>query len=227
MPYTIGRSNGAPLRPWLAIAGGAWLASVAGYVDAALVVLAGRTVTHVTGSVAGVGANLAGGAWSAAGATLSVVAAFIFGACVSGLIIHGSQLRLGRRYGVAMLMQSGLLGCAALAGGGSLLAAAALCAMAAGLQNAMASSYMGLIVRTTHLTGVATDLGYLLGARLRGQTVEPWRFVLLILLLAGFLAGVVLGTLAAARFGIAALWAAAGPVGLASFVWRAARSRLD
>lgn len=227
MPTSQGRSIGVPLRPSLAMAGGALLAMVAGYVDAVVVARAGRAVTHVTGSVAGMGAELAGGSWRAALAAVSVVAAFVLGACVCGLIIHGPQLRLGRHYGVAMMVQGVLLALAAgvgtLGGGRWLLLCAALAAVAAGLQNAMASTYMGLIVRTTHLTGVATDLGYLLGARLRGQTVEPWRFVLLVLLLAGFLAGVTLGAMAAQRLGLAALWAAAGPVGaagLAYYIWR-------
>jgi uncharacterized membrane protein YoaK (UPF0700 family) len=88
----------------------------------------------------------------------------------------------------------------------------------------MASTYMGLIVRTTHMTGIATDLGFLLGARLRGQKVEPWRFALFVLLLAGFLVGVVLGAAMAVRFGAGALWPAAGLVAIAGggyYLWRA------
>jgi uncharacterized membrane protein YoaK (UPF0700 family) len=206
------------------MAGGAGLAVVAGYVDAVLVAVAGRTVTHVTGSVAALGAELTSQAWKAAGATLAVVAAFVLGACVCGLVIHGRSLRLGRRYGLVLLMEGGLLAAAALAADISLLAAASLAAMAAGLQNAMASTYMGLIVRTTHMTGIATDLGFLLGARLRGQKVEPWRFALFVLLLAGFLVGVVLGAAMAVRFGAGALWPAAGLVAIAGggyYLWRA------
>lgn len=205
------------------MAGGAALAAIAGYVDAVLVAVAGRTVTHVTGSVAGLGAELSSQAWRAAGATLAVVSAFVLGACVCGIVIHGTSLKLGRRYGVAMLLEAGLLAAAAMVANGSLLGAATLAAMAAGLQNAMASTYMGLIVRTTHMTGVATDLGFMLGARLRGQHVEPWRFGLLVLLIAGFLVGVVLGAPMALRFGANALWPAAGLVAAAGggyYLWR-------
>ncbi|MEQ9094759.1 MAG: YoaK family protein [Phycisphaerales bacterium] len=224
MPYRVGSSQTSPLRAGVAMAGGAGLAMVAGYVDAVLVAVTGRTVTHVTGSVAALGAEVSSQAWAAAGATLAVVAAFVLGACVCGIVIHGRSLKLGRRYGLVLLVEGGLLAGAALAADASVLLAASLAAMAAGLQNAMASTYMGLIVRTTHLTGIATDLGFLLGARLRGQRVEPWRFGLLVLLLAGFLAGVVLGAPMAAHFGADALWPAAGLVALAGsgyYAWRA------
>lgn len=225
MPYRVGSSHTSPLRAGVAMAGGAGLAAIAGYVDAVLVAVAGRTVTHVTGSVAGLGAEVTSHAWRAAGATLAVVAAFVLGACVCGLVIHGSSLKLGRRYGLVLLMEGGLLAGAALVADISLLAAASLAAMAAGLQNAMASTYMGLIVRTTHMTGIATDLGFLLGARLRGQKVEPWRFGLFVLLLVGFLAGVMLGAPMALRFGADALWPAAGLVAAAGGGYYLLRSR--
>ena len=224
MPYRVGRMQASQLHAGLAMVGGAGLAAVAGYVDAVLVAAAGRTVTHVTGSVAGLGAELSSQAWRAAGATLAVVAAFVFGACLSGLLIHGRSLKLGRRYGMVLLVEGALLAGAALVADVSVLGAASLAAMAAGLQNAMASTYMGLIVRTTHMTGIATDLGFLLGARLRGQKIEPWRFGLLVLLLAGFLAGVMLGAPMAVRFGADALWPPAILVATAGggyYLWRA------
>ncbi len=40
----------------------------------------------------------------------------------------------------------------------------ALAAAAAGLQNAYASAYRGMVVRTTHATGLITDIGFLAGA---------------------------------------------------------------
>lgn len=224
MPYRVGSSQTSPLRAWVAMAGGAVLAAIAGYVDAVFVAVAGRTVTHVTGSVAGLGAELSSQAWAAAGATLAVVAAFVLGACVCGVVIHGRSLRLGRRYGLVLLIEGVLLAAAALSANMNVLGAASLAAMAAGLQNAMASTYMGLIVRTTHMTGIATDLGFLLGARLRGKRVEPWRLGLLVLLLAGFLAGVMLGAPMAVHLGTDALWPAAVLVAAAGggyYLWRA------
>ncbi|MDN3685382.1 YoaK family protein [Vibrio sinaloensis] len=40
---------------------------------------------------------------------------------------------------------------------------------ACGLQNAMITTFSGAVVRTTHMTGIITDLGLMIGARLRGE----------------------------------------------------------
>jgi len=45
--------------------------------------------------------------------------------------------------------------------------AAYLAIAACGLQNGMATSYSGAVIRTTHVTGIATDVGLLLGRMLR------------------------------------------------------------
>ncbi len=58
-----------------------------------------------------------------------------------------------------------------------------------GVQNAMVSHYKGTIIRTTHLSGVLTDLGLALGYRVRGLVVERRRVVLHLLILSGFLIG--------------------------------------
>ena len=74
-------------------------------------------------------------------------------------------------------------------------------AFACGLQNAMASTYYGLIIRTTHVTGIVTDIGVIIGQRLRGHAIEPWRLGLLVIMLIGFFAGGVLGAIATAKLG--------------------------
>jgi len=51
------------------------------------------------------------------------------------------------------------------------------------------SHYKGTIIRTTHLSGVLTDLGLALGYRVRGLVVERRRVVLHLLILSGFLIG--------------------------------------
>lgn len=52
-----------------------------------------------------------------------------------------------------------------------------------GLQNAMVSHYKGTIIRTTHLSGVLTDLGLALGYIARGLKVENRRIILHLLIL--------------------------------------------
>jgi hypothetical protein len=52
--------------------------------------------------------------------------------------------------------------------------------------NAMVSHYKGTIIRTTHLSGVLTDLGLALGYIARGLKVENRRIILHLLIFIGF-----------------------------------------
>jgi hypothetical protein len=55
-----------------------------------------------------------------------------------------------------------------------------------GYTNAMVSHYKGTIIRTTHLSGVLTDLGLALGYIARGLKVENRRIILHLLIFIGF-----------------------------------------
>ena len=219
--HSLGR-----VRLTLAAAGGAWLAFVAGYVDAVFFRLAGVAVTHVTGNAALFSADAAASNFDNAARLGAVVGCFVIGAILSGVIVGSPSLRSGRRYGVVLVIEGLLLAGAAAVFAQSTTASACLAASAAGLQNAMASTYMGLIVRTSHLTGIATDIGFLIGCLLRGRRFEPWRLGLLFLLAAGFVGGAVTGALASGQWGPDALWAVSGNVilvGTAYFAWRIRR----
>ena len=80
----------------------------------------------------------------------------------------------------------------------------ALAAGASGVQNAMASTYANLVLRTTHITGVATDLGLLLGRLLRTGRVEIWKLGLSVTLLVGFMGGGLAGWAAGQQVGVRA-----------------------
>ncbi|EMB9932300.1 DUF1275 domain-containing protein, partial [Acinetobacter baumannii] len=67
--------------------------------------------------------------------------------------------------------------------------------VAMGLQNAMVSHYKGTIIRTTHLSGVLTDLGLALGYIARGLKVENRRIILHLLIFIGFLSGGIIAAL--------------------------------
>lgn len=112
---------------------------------------------------------------------------------LSGLIIRQSGLKAGRRYGVALTCESLLLIAAThFLRHGSVMADY-LATMACGLQNAMATSYSGAVIRSTHMTGMITDLGIALGLAARRESVD-WRPMrLYAVLLTGFFVGGVLG----------------------------------
>ena len=113
-----------------------------------------------------------------------VVLSYILGSMYSGLILGNSHFKFGRLYGlpmslVALFILLSWVFIPYFPRYGLLWACAAM-----GLQNAMISHYKGTIIRTTHLSGVLTDLGLALGYKLRGLSVSNRRVLLHLLILA-------------------------------------------
>jgi len=200
--------------------GGGLLAFNAGIINVVgLLGLEHQAVTHLTGTTSMLGEAIARLSPTAAFHLLAVIGSFVAGALLSGFIIADSTLRLGRRYGVALFLESLLL-CAAV----SLLSryqAAGLyfASCASGLQNAMASTYSGSVIRTSHLSGMFTDIGILLGQAARGMPGDPLRLRLYAVIISGFLLGGVAGALGFARLGYDTLYFPAGLAGLASLLY--------
>lgn len=187
---------------------GAWLLAFnAGGINAvALLSLEHQAISHVTGSAAWLGLELAKGNLQQVLHLALVILAFFGGAALGGWLIRDGALKLGRRYSVCLLIEALLL-FAALIGFSVDAPTAALCASAAcGIQNAMVSTYSGAIIRTTHITGTVTDLGIYFGHWLRGIAVDGRRVRLHGLVIAGFLLGATGGALAWLSWGYAALW---------------------
>lgn len=177
------------LQSWVWV-GGFVLAFVAGMTNiVGLFAFEHQAVSHLTGTASSIGAAIAHGDGVSIMRLAAVVGAFLLGAVVSGMVIQASTLQLGRRYGVALLVESMLLCAAAAMLQRQHVAGVYLASGACGLQNAMASTYSGAIVRTTHMTGIFTDMGILLGHRLRGMPVDWRRFQLFIVIITGFVAG--------------------------------------
>lgn len=183
------------LPRWVEI-GGFFLALVAGSVNA--IALRGfnhQGVSHLSGSSTLLGVELAGGNFPEVLHLALILLSFVAGAVVSGFVIGGESLKLGRRYSVALLFESALLLSAMVFLNRGSLLGHYLASGACGLQNAMTSTYSGAVVRTTHVTGLFTDLGVTLGLWLRGQRADQRRVVLYITLIAGFILGGVFGAL--------------------------------
>jgi len=89
-----------------------------------------------------------------------LVGYFIVGSLLCGLIIHSNGMKLGQaRYEVVLFLVSAMeMVCWA-----HNMANPAWLAAAMGVQNAMITSWSTAVVRTTHMTGTATDLGSSLG----------------------------------------------------------------
>lgn len=193
------------LPPW--VWSGAWLlAFIAGIVNVVgLLGFEHQAITHLTGNTTLLAAAAATADLPATLHFAALVGAFVAGCAISGFIIQDSTLQLGRRYGVALALVSLLLFASIplLQGGSAFGMYAAACAC--GLQNAMASTYSGAVVRTTHVSGMFTDLGIFLGHALRGTPVDTRRLRLCVLVISGFFCGGVLGALAFGRFGYLSL----------------------
>ena len=187
-----------------------------------------QAVSHLTGTTSLLGAALAGGDWRAVGHLWGVLLAFCAGAMLSGLIVQDATLRLGRRYGVVLALEAALLVAAVPLFERGSIWGALLAAMACGLQNAMATTFSGAIVRTTHLSGMFTDLGIGLGHLLRGMPLPTRRLGLSGLIIGGFLAGGVIGAWLFSLFQYRALLAPAlltGSTGLGYMLYRQATLR--
>ena len=73
----------------------------------------------------------------------------------------------------------------------------------------MATTFSGAVVRTTHLSGMFTDLGIGLGHLLRGLPLPMRRLTLSGLIISGFLGGGIIGAWLFLRFSYDALLAPA------------------
>ena len=173
-----------------------------------------QAVSHMTGTTSQLGIALAHADWRSVGHLWCLLIAFALGAILSGLIIQDSTLQLGRRYGVALALESALLLLAIPLFKQQQVWGALAAAMACGLQNALATTFSGAVVRTTHLSGMFTDLGIGLGHLLRGLPVPLHRLTLSGLIISGFLAGGVLGAWLFARWQYDALLVPAVLTGL-------------
>ncbi len=214
---------GTALPRWVLL-GAAALAVIAGMVNVVgYLGFEHQAITHLTGTTSLLGAALSGRHWRTALELLAMALAFVLGAALSGVIIQDSTLRLGRRYGVALAIESVLLALAIPLFKQQQLAGALLAAMACGLQNAMATTYSGAVVRTTHLSGMYTDLGIALGHALRGMPLPKRRMALSALVIGGFLLGGVIGAWLFRRWRYDALLVPAlttGIVGIGYTVYR-------
>lgn len=144
-----------------------YLATVAGFVNSCGFLIIGSFTSHVTGNVGRLADDLALGKSDSAARAAVLVLAFFVGAFVTSMALESRVVtRRAHVYGLLLLLEAVLLTgftefdrwVAPVTARGQDAAAALLCA-AMGLQNSLVTRLSGAVVRTTHLTGVVTDLG--------------------------------------------------------------------
>lgn len=150
---------------------GCALAFVAGAVNAGGFLAIGGYTSHMTGIVSSMADDLALGNLSLALAALAAWLAFVAGAASTALMVNWARRRrLHSQYALSLMVEAALLllfGLAGthLAGMDDVLAPVTVLLLCyiMGLQNAIITKASGATIRTTHLTGLSTDVGIELG----------------------------------------------------------------
>ena len=214
------------LATWVWV-GAAALACVAGMVNVVgYLGFEHQAITHLTGTTSLLGAALAQGNLRSVLQLAGMLLAFMLGAVLSGLLIKDSVLQLGRRYGVALAVEAVLLALAVPLFEQGSFVGPLLAAVAIGLQNAMATTYSGAIIRTSHVSGMFTDLGITIGHAMRGLPVDRRRLSLCLVIITAFLAGGIVGALLYGQWQYRALYLPALLTGTTGLTYAAYRHYL-
>jgi uncharacterized membrane protein YoaK (UPF0700 family) len=139
------------------------LASIAGSVNATGFLLLGFNTSHMSGNATVLGEALGGQQLELAWTSIKLILAFVLGAATTATLIELTRNHPRLRYVPTLLLEIALLGWLAVTlnvnpGARDPLLSQGL-AFAMGLQNALVTRVSGAVVRTTHITGVLTDLG--------------------------------------------------------------------
>ena len=150
---------------------GITLCFVAGATNAGGFLAVGQYTSHMSGIVSSVADNLVLGQLQLALAGIAAVLAFVLGAMTTAWMVNwGLRRNLQSAYGRPLLLEAFLLLVFGLFGTGinffaSLFAplTVLLLCFIMGLQNAVITKISHAEIRTTHITGLVTDLGIELG----------------------------------------------------------------
>ena len=146
------------------------LAWIAGYTNILTILVCGHVTSHVSGTTSDLGRAVIEARWEAAGFLLFLLFTFFVGAGVSGLPAEvGKRRGWESIYVLPIAIEAALLAVFAIAleffspedlkRREIVLTLLGIASMAMGLQNATITRISSGVVRTTHVTGVLTDLG--------------------------------------------------------------------
>ena len=221
------------------------LAWVAGYTNIIAVLVCGHVASHVTGHASQLGQAAAGGDWNLVLFVGTILVAFFLGAVLSACATEIARWRGVRSvYVVPAALELALLAVfaqlvrlhdpAQVESGAMLWWMTIVASIAMGLQNATITRISGGVVRTTHLTGVLTDLGLEsvrramermamragksdrdAAAYFRADETARWRLLLLASIFGAFVVGSACGVFAFQSF---AHWSMTPPIALLAWV---------
>jgi len=172
----VAQAHSFPRQARLAIT----LAWIAGYTNVLTMLVCGLPASHVSGTTSQFGVAAVEHKWGLLSIYASLLVTFALGAAISGFCIEWGRNRAWPSiYVLPIVLQAVFLACFAV--GVEFLAppsertviantaVAAFACLAMGLQNATITRISSGFVRTTHVTGVLTDIGLELATLLLGS----------------------------------------------------------
>ena len=124
--------------------------------------------SHMSGIVAAMADNFAMGSLALVSSGLAAMLSFLMGAFFTTLFIRWARARaLESEYALPLIAEAALLVLFGFTGrvfaGGRVLGTVMLLCFTMGLQNAIITKLSNAVIRTTHVTGMVTDIGIALG----------------------------------------------------------------
>ena len=197
---------------------GVMLAFIAGAVNAGGFLAVGAYTSHMTGVVSSIADYIATNAYQSAAFAFSYLCAFVAGAGISAFIINFARARhYHSEFALALMLEAVLLLIFGICADNLTsdfitvhIIIMILCLLM-GLQNAIITKISHSEIRTTHVTGIATDIGIEIGRHLFARThrhidvrVHPERLRFYVSIISAFAMGGIVGALSFNFFGFTA-----------------------
>jgi uncharacterized membrane protein YoaK (UPF0700 family) len=150
---------------------GAYMAFVAGAVNAGGFLAIARYTSHMSGIISAIGDDFALNHFLSVLGGLSLLISFLVGAATTAIIVNwGHRRKIHSEFALPLLLEAILLLVFGLVGANlnmylplTVPAIALVLCFVMGLQNAIVTKASRAEIRTTHMTGVITDIGIELG----------------------------------------------------------------
>ncbi|WP_397389752.1 YoaK family protein [Polynucleobacter sp.] len=150
---------------------GAYMAFVAGAVNPGGFLAISRYTSHMSGIISAIGDDLALNDFISVLGGISLLLSFLFGAATTAIIVNwGHRRKIHSEFALPLFLEAALLLIFGLVGANLNLylpltvpAIALLLCFVMGLQNAIVTKASKSKIRTTHMTGVITDIGIEVG----------------------------------------------------------------
>ena len=179
-----------------------------------------QSVSHLSGTATLLGTGLFNTPLLHIFHLLGVLLSFVLGSSIVGYLLYGSDQKYAHHFDTVLIIESALLLTALWFLTKGSFVGHFFASTACGLQNALTTGFSGKVIRTTHVTGIFTDLGVMIGEFFHGESISIQRITLFLLIIVGFISGGTIGSLLHSRFQFFALVYPAGMCLIIAVVYR-------